>query len=131
MNRFLQALQERVLVLDGAMGTMLQARGLSSGASPEGMNLEQPEVVEAVHREYVAAGADIIVTNTFGGNRPKLTNYGLENRVHEINVAGVEIARRAAGPETFVAASIGPTGTPLSQRSAMFQPSLLPLLAPV
>ncbi len=110
MNKFLQALQQRVLVLDGAMGTMLQARGLAPGASPEGMNLEQPEVVEAVHREYVLAGADIIVTNTFGGNRPKLVNYSLENRVREINVAGVEIARRAAGEGTFVAASVGPTG---------------------
>jgi len=110
MSDFLQAIQQRVLVLDGAMGTMLQERGLAPGASPEGMNLEQPEVVEAVHREYVAAGADIIVTNTFGGNRPKLANYGLEQQVYEINIAGVEICRRAAGPKTFVAASIGPTG---------------------
>ncbi len=110
MNDFLQALNERVLVLDGAMGTMLQARGLASGASPEGMNLEQAEIVAAVHREYVDAGADIIVTNTFGGNAPKLANYGLENRVREINIAGVEIARRSAGPNTFVAASVGPTG---------------------
>lgn len=110
MNSFLKALNERVLVLDGAMGTMLQARGLAAGASPEGMNLDQAEIVEAVHREYVAAGADIIVTNTFGGNAPKLANYGLENQVREINIAGVEIARRAAGPNSFVAASVGPTG---------------------
>ncbi len=110
MNRFLQALNERVLILDGAMGTMLQARGLAAGASPEAMNLERPEVVEAVHAEYVAAGADIIVTNTFGGSRPKLAHYGLQDRLREINVAGVEIARRAAGPDCFVAASIGPTG---------------------
>ncbi len=110
MSKFLQALNERVLVLDGAMGTMLQERGLAAGASPEAMNLEQPEVVAAVHAEYVAAGADIIVTNTFGGSRPKLAHYGLQDRLHEINVAGVEIARRVAGAETFVAASIGPTG---------------------
>jgi 5-methyltetrahydrofolate--homocysteine methyltransferase len=110
MSSFLQAINERVLVLDGAMGTMLQERGLAPGASPEGMNLEQPEVVEAVHREYVTAGADIIVTNTFGGNRPKLANYGLEEQVGEINRAGVEICRRAAGENTFVAASVGPTG---------------------
>lgn len=110
MNRFLQAINQRVLVLDGAMGTMLQERGLAPGASPEGMNLQQPQVVEAVHREYIAAGADIIVSNTFGGNRPKLANYGLEGQVREINRSGVEIARRVAGEETFVAASVGPTG---------------------
>ncbi len=110
MSDFLQAIKERVLVLDGAMGTMLQERGLAPGASPEGMNLERPEVVEAVHREYVAAGADIIVSNTFGGNRPKLSNYGLEGRVREINRVGVEICRRAAKADTFVAASVGPTG---------------------
>lgn len=110
MHGFLHAINKQVLVLDGAMGTMLQERGLAPGASPEGMNLEQPQVVEAVHREYVAAGAGIIVTNTFGGNRPKLANYGLEEQVREINIAGVEICRRAAGEQTFVAASVGPTG---------------------
>lgn len=110
MNDFLQAINERVLVLDGAMGTMLQERGLAPGASPEGMNLEQPEIVAAVHREYVAAGADIIVANTFGGNRPKLANYGLEEQVREINTAGIKICRSAAGKGTFVAASVGPTG---------------------
>jgi len=107
---FRTALSERVLVLDGAMGTMLQNRGLRSGASPEGMNLDAPEVVEGVHREYVSAGADIIVTNTFGGSRVKLSHYGLEGDVRKINVKGIEIARRAAGPDCFVAASIGPTG---------------------
>ncbi len=110
MSRFLQAINEQVLVLDGAMGTMLQERGLAPGASPEGMNLEQPQVVEAVHREYVAAGADIIVSNTFGGNRPKLANYGLQEQVREINFAGVEICRRAAKEQTFIAGSVGPTG---------------------
>lgn len=110
MSNFLQLLTERVLVLDGAMGAMLQARSLAGGAPPEGMNLEQPEVVAAIHREYVAAGADIIETNTFGANRPKLANYGLENRVREINHAAVKIARGAAGPQTFVAGSVGPTG---------------------
>lgn len=110
MSDFRQALRERILILDGAMGTLLQERGLQPGASPEAMNLEAPEVVEAVHREYVEAGADIIVTNSFGGSRTKLEHYGLQDKVGPINRAAVEIARRAAGPETFVAASIGPTG---------------------
>lgn len=110
MADFLHAIKERVLVLDGAMGTMLQERGLQPGASPEAMNLEAPEIVAGVHRAYAEAGADILVSNTFGGSRSKLAHYGLEGRVAEINRAGVEIVRRVAGPGHFVAASIGPTG---------------------
>ena len=110
MNDFRAALRERVLILDGAMGTMLQERGLAPGASPEEMNLNAAEIVEGVHREYVEAGADIIVTNTFGGSRTKLQHYGLQDKVAEINRRGVEIARKAAGGKRFVAASIGPTG---------------------
>jgi len=107
---FLKAVNDRVLVLDGAMGTMLQERGLRPGQSPEELNLTMPDVVAAVHREYVAAGADIIVTNSFGGSREKLSHYGLEDRLAEINAAAVAIARRVAGDHVYVAASIGPTG---------------------
>ncbi len=110
MANFLRLINDRVLVLDGAMGTMLQERGLKAGGSPEEMNINAAEVVESVHREYADAGADILVTNTFGGSRVKLAHYGLEKKVAEINRAGVEIARRAAGNGRFVAASIGPTG---------------------
>jgi 5-methyltetrahydrofolate--homocysteine methyltransferase len=107
---FLEAIRERVLVLDGAMGTMLQERGLQPGQSPEELNLTMPEVVAGVHREYLAAGADIIVTNTFGGSRPKLSHYGLEERLYEINARAVAIAREVAGDKAYVAAAMGPTG---------------------
>lgn len=107
---FLDAVRERVLVLDGAMGTMLQERGLKAGQSPEELNLALPDVVAGVHQAYLASGAEIIVTNTFGGNREKLSHYGLDGRIREINRAGVTLARNAAGKDAYVAASIGPTG---------------------
>src|SRR5512137_1710521 len=104
-TEFMAVLKERTLVLDGAMGTMLQERGLKPGQSPEEMNLTMPEVVAGVHQEYLDAGADIIVTNTFGGSRPKLSHYGLEGRLAEINAASVRIAKSVAGNKAYVAAS--------------------------
>ncbi len=110
MNKFLETIGERILVLDGAMGTMLQERGLLPGGCPEEMNLNAAETVGSVHRAYAEAGADILVANTFGGSRTKLAHYGLEAQVHEINMRGIEIARKAASSGQFVAGTIGPTG---------------------
>ena len=110
MNGFRQALAERVLILDGAMGTLLQERCLPPGGCPEEMNRVAPDAVTGIHAEYARAGADILVTNTFGGNRAKLAHYSLEGDVDELNQRAVELARKAGGDKAFVGGSVGPTG---------------------
>ncbi len=110
MQDFLEALGSRVLVCDGAMGTMLYARGVFINKSFDALNLTRPDLVAAIHREYVEAGADILETNTFGANRIKLGSFGLADRLVEINRRGVEIAREAAAGRAYVAGSIGPLG---------------------
>jgi homocysteine S-methyltransferase len=107
---FLDALDSRVLVCDGAMGTMLYGRGIFLNRCFDELNLTQPELVAGVHDSYVRAGADVIETNTFGANRFKLTNFGLSDRVAELNRRGAEIARDAARRGVWVAGSIGPLG---------------------
>lgn len=114
MNRFEQLLSSsRVIILDGAMGTMLMARGLQAGEAPEKMNMQHPEVVAEIHREYIQAGSNIILTNTFGGNRFRLKRHGLDNQVREINLNAARLARQVAdefGDMVVVAGDIGPTG---------------------
>jgi methionine synthase I (cobalamin-dependent)/5,10-methylenetetrahydrofolate reductase len=107
---FLQELDQRVLVCDGAMGTMLYARGIFLNRSFDELNLTQPDLVAEVHQAYVRAGADVIETNTFGANRVKLGAFGLAERVHAINVQGAKIARHAARDQVYVAGAIGPLG---------------------
>lgn len=107
---FAEALKSRVLTMDGAMGTELQEKGLPAGSCPELLNLTHPQWVQEVHRSYAALGVDILVANTFGGNRLKLSEYGLQEKVAEINGRGIVLAREAAGEPAWVAASIGPTG---------------------
>lgn len=104
---------DRVLVADGGMGTLLFARGLEVGGCPELLNADHPDIVGGIHRDYVAAGADIILTNTFGGSQARLGHYGLESRVAELNAAGAAIARAVVAEvdrAVAVAGSIGPTG---------------------
>ena len=107
---FLEALDDRVLVCDGAMGTMLYAKGVFINKSFDALNLTRPDLVGQVHEEYVRAGADIIETNTFAANRIKLGSFGLADKLHAINREGARIARDAAGDHAFVAGSIGPLG---------------------
>jgi len=107
---------KRLLIADGAWGTEFARRGLAAGETPERWNLERPNEVLAVARSYVEAGADILLTNTFGGSPLKLAKAGLETRVAEANRRGVELSKEAAGGKALVFASVGPTGefmTPL------------------
>lgn len=111
-----ERLKEGPLLLDGAMGTMLQSYGLSSGTCPEEWNLSHPQVIKEIHRLYLQAGADIILTNTFGASRIKLNNFKLGDYINKINEAAVKLGREAIQEEKlrkkkiFLAASLGPTG---------------------
>jgi methionine synthase / methylenetetrahydrofolate reductase(NADPH) len=107
---FREALDQRVLVCDGAMGTMLYGKGIFLNRSFDELNLTQPDLVAEIHQAYVRAGADVIETNTFGANRVKLAAFGLAERTHAINAAGARIARHAARDQVFVAGAIGPMG---------------------
>jgi homocysteine S-methyltransferase len=107
---FLDAIDQRVLVCDGAMGTMLYAKGIFLNRSFDELNLTQPDLVAEVHQGYVRAGADVIETNTFGANRIKLGAFGLGDKVQSINFQGARIARHAAREHAYVAGAIGPLG---------------------
>lgn len=97
-------------MFDGAMGTMLQSAGVADKPCPEYANIISPEIVTAIHRQYVNAGSNIIETNTFGANPIKLEHFGLTEQTEEINLAAVTAARKAANSTTKVAGSVGPTG---------------------
>ena len=102
--------QPGVILADGAMGTMLMANGLAFGNSPEQWNVDEPQRVGEVHAAYVQAGARIVLTNTFGGNRFRLQLHNLQERAAELNRAAARLAREAAGGAALVAGDIGPSG---------------------
>ncbi len=111
-RKFIELLDQEIILADGAMGTVLVGRGVDPNALAE-QNLVNPDLVRSVHLEYIRAGARLIETNTFLANRMKLREYGVEDRLEEINRAGVRLAReavQASGQEVFIAGSVGPLG---------------------
>ncbi len=112
-DTFFQLLSSQTLLADGAMGTMLHARGVGFDKCFDELNVTNPAAVAEIHREYIEAGAQLIITNTFGANRYKLSKHGLQDDVREINRQGVELAKRvvaASFKEVLVAGDVGPLG---------------------
>jgi len=101
---------EQVVIADGAMGTMLYAKGVFINQCYDELNVRQPELVRGIHDDYVRAGAELLETNSFGANRPKLQHYGLEAHVYEFNLSAAQLARAAAGDRALVAGAVGPLG---------------------
>jgi 5-methyltetrahydrofolate--homocysteine methyltransferase len=142
-------LRERILLLDGAMGTMIQARRLDEAGyrgkefarhgkdlrlNNDALNLSQPQIIGEIHGQYLEAGADIIETNTFNSNATSMAEYGLEDRVADLNFAGAQIARKAAerhaalhARRCFVAGSMGPTSKSASVSNDVSNPAARPV----
>ncbi|MBR5075937.1 MAG: homocysteine S-methyltransferase family protein, partial [Bacteroidales bacterium] len=124
MGSLQQAFAERILILDGAMGTMLQRHGLSG--NNETFNLSHPDVVRHIHRAYIEAGADILSTNTFSANAISQADYGLSGRAGEFARAGAALARAEADAtprKVWVAGSLGPTGKSLTLPQDLSNPA--------
>ncbi|HHW30399.1 MAG TPA: homocysteine methyltransferase [Clostridiaceae bacterium] len=113
---FIEEINKRVLVYDGSKGYLLQKMGLKGGECPELWNVDRKDEVKKIYTSYRDAGADVIQTNTFQGNRYQLDKYGLGNRTYELNYEGTKLAKEVMGTRGFVAASIGPVGR-------LFEPS--------
>jgi homocysteine S-methyltransferase len=111
MQDFIQAIaDEHVYLFDGAMGTMLYAKGVFINKCYDELNVRNPEIVLEIHRQYVRCGAEILETNTYGANRVKLRGFGIEEELRDINLRAAELARKAAGDSVYVAGAIGPLG---------------------
>jgi len=112
-NKFLDLLSSQTLLADGAMGTMLHAHGVGFDKCFDELNLTNPSAVAEIHRAYIEAGAQLIITNTYGANRFKLAKHGLQDKIVEINKAGVDLAKRvvsASFRDVLVAGDVGPLG---------------------
>ncbi len=103
-------IEERIILLDGGMGTELIRHGFPQGACPESWNEEKPDIVKKINKSYYDAGSDVVLTNSFGGSRIKLAAHGLENKCYALNLAAAMIANEARPEGRFVAGSMGPTG---------------------
>ena len=136
MRNFREELADRILLCDGAMGTMLYQKGIFINRCFDELNLSAPEMVGDVHKMYIQAGVDIIETNTFGANSFKLIFHGFESQVKEINYRAAKIARQAAGEDVIVAGAIGPLGVPIEpigkvayeEAKDAFEKQVVPLL---
>src|SRR5580765_4570899 len=107
-SEFREQLSRRVLVADGAMGTMLYSRGIFINRCFDELNLSSADLVRQIHQEYVKAGAEILETNTFGATRQRLAAFGYADKLAAINQAGVRLAREAANGNAYVAGAVGP-----------------------
>src|SRR5205807_4784314 len=108
----LARIKQSAVLCDGAMGTLLYAKGIFINRSYDELNLSQPEMIRAVHHEYLQAGAEIIETNTFGANSFRLGRHSLADKVRDVNLAGARLAHEAAKSfDVWVAGSVGPLGT--------------------
>lgn len=112
-------IQQGVFLLDGAMGTQLFARGVEPGRCNDWLDVERPDIVLDVHRAYLDAGVDAVITNTFGANRYALGRHGFAEKAFEISKAGAQVARKAAGEDRYVLGDIGPTGDFLEPLGAL------------
>src|SRR6185312_8799160 len=110
-SAFVSALGARPVLCDGAMGTLLYSKGIFINRCYDELNLSQPELIHGIHQDYLHAGAEVIETNTFGGNSFRLSRHGLVDKVRDINLAGARVARDAAKSfQALVAGAVGPLG---------------------
>jgi len=109
-DTILELIEKRTVILDGGMGTELMKHGFSQGECPEKWNIEKPDVIKSIHRSYFEAGSDVVLTNSFGGSKLKLSSYGLDDVCYELNRQAGLLAQAVRPDGKFVAGSMGPTG---------------------